>query len=99
MIERKKAKVEIGPPPRAPQSNGSAREQGRGAQRGDCCAWRWHAMEEPAVPSNTFTKDQPFVAVVESKRLLTGPKALGETYHIVLRTNGAIPPRPVGEGL
>eukprot|EP00667_Euglena_gracilis_P013042 EG_transcript_13435 len=50
-------------------------------------------LEEPAVPSNTFTKDQPFVAVVESKRLLTGPKALGETYHIVLRTNGAIPCR------
>lgn len=50
-------------------------------------------LEGPEVPTNTFTKERPFTGVIVAKEKLGGPKALAETYHITIRTEGRIPCR------
>ena len=48
-------------------------------------------MEEGDVPLNTFSPKKPFKGKVKSVERIVGPKATGETCHIVLETDGKIP--------
>lgn len=48
-------------------------------------------LEEGDVPLNTFSPKKPFKAKIKSVERIVGPKATGETCHIVIETNGDIP--------
>lgn len=48
-------------------------------------------MEEMELPLNTFSPKKPFKAKIKSVERIVGPKATGETCHIVIETNGDIP--------
>ena len=48
-------------------------------------------MEKLELPLNTFSPKKPFKAKIKSVERIVGPKATGETCHIVLETNGEIP--------
>ena len=48
-------------------------------------------LEEGELPLNTFSPKKPFKAKVKSVEKITGPKATGETYHIIIDTKGDIP--------
>ncbi len=40
---------------------------------------------------NTFNNKAPFTATVKSVKRIVGPKATGETMHIIIETEGKIP--------
>lgn len=48
-------------------------------------------LEDGELPLNTFSPKKPFIAKVRSVEKITGPKATGETCHIIIDTNGDIP--------
>lgn len=48
-------------------------------------------LEEGELPLNTFNQKKPFTAKIKSVERIVGPKATGETCHIILETNGDIP--------
>ena len=48
-------------------------------------------LEEGELPLNTFSPKKPFVAKIRSVEKITGPKATGETCHIIIDTDGDIP--------
>jgi len=48
-------------------------------------------LEEGELPMNTFSPKAPFKATVKSVKVITGPKATGETCDIVVETRGEIP--------
>ena len=48
-------------------------------------------LEEGELPLNTFSPKKPFIAKVKSVETITGPKATGQTCHIIIDTNGDIP--------
>jgi ferredoxin--NADP+ reductase len=48
-------------------------------------------LEKGELPLNTFSPKKPFKAKIKSVERIVGPKATGETCHIVLETNGEIP--------
>ncbi|MEW5305569.1 MAG: hypothetical protein WDW36_008101 [Sanguina aurantia] len=48
-------------------------------------------MEEGPMPINTFGPKAPFIARVKSVEKIVGPKATGETYHVIIETDGKIP--------
>lgn len=48
-------------------------------------------LEEGELPLNTFSPKKPFKAKIKSVEKITGPKATGETYHIIIDTKGDIP--------
>ena len=48
-------------------------------------------LEDGELPLNTFSPKKPFVAKIRSVEKITGPKATGETCHIIIDTNGDIP--------
>ncbi|KAL6768198.1 FNR1 [Auxenochlorella protothecoides x Auxenochlorella symbiontica] len=48
-------------------------------------------LEKIGLPMNTFNIKKPFKAKVISVERIVGPKATGETCHIVLETGGEIP--------
>ena len=48
-------------------------------------------LEEGDLPLNTFGPKKPFKAKIKSVERIVGPKATGETCHIVIETNGQIP--------
>lgn len=43
------------------------------------------------MPINTFSPKKPFKGKIKSVERIVGPKATGETCHIVIETNGDIP--------
>lgn len=43
------------------------------------------------MPLNTFNNKAPFTAKVKSVQRIVGPKATGETCHIIIETGGKIP--------
>jgi ferredoxin--NADP+ reductase len=48
-------------------------------------------MEVPPMPLNTFGPKAPFIAKIKSVERIVGPKATGETCHIIIETDGKIP--------
>lgn len=48
-------------------------------------------LEGSDVPVNTFNNKKPFKGKVKSVERIVGPKATGETCHIIIETNGDIP--------
>ena len=48
-------------------------------------------LEEGEMPMNTFNNKAPFVAKIRSVERIVGPKATGETCHIIIETEGNIP--------
>ncbi|KAL3155179.1 hypothetical protein ABBQ32_013119 [Trebouxia sp. C0010 RCD-2024] len=48
-------------------------------------------LEDGELPLNTFSPKKPFIAKIRSVEKITGPKATGETCHIIIDTNGDIP--------
>ena len=48
-------------------------------------------LEEGDLPLNTFSPKKPFKAKIKSVEKITGPKATGETCHIIIDTKGDIP--------
>ena len=48
-------------------------------------------LEEGDLPMNTFSPKKPFKAKIKSVERIVGPKATGETCHIIVDTNGDIP--------
>jgi len=48
-------------------------------------------LEEGEMPLNTFSNKAPFIAKIKSVQRIVGPKATGETCHIVIETQGKIP--------
>ena len=48
-------------------------------------------LEGSDVPVNTFNNKKPFKGKVKSVERIVGPKATGETCHIIIETNGEIP--------
>ncbi len=48
-------------------------------------------LEKGDLPMNTFNNKKPFKATVKSVERIVGPKATGETCHIILETRGEIP--------
>lgn len=48
-------------------------------------------LEEGEMPINTYSNKAPFKAKVKSVQRIVGPKATGETMHIIIETNGKIP--------
>ncbi|PNH10491.1 Ferredoxin--NADP reductase, chloroplastic [Tetrabaena socialis] len=48
-------------------------------------------MEEGEMPLNTYSNKAPFKGRVKSVEKITGPKATGETCHIIIETDGKIP--------
>lgn len=48
-------------------------------------------LEDGELPLNTFSPKKPFVAKIRSVETITGPKATGQTCHIIIDTNGDIP--------
>lgn len=50
-----------------------------------------NALEDLELPLNTFSPKKPFKAKIKSVERIVGPKATGETCHIVIETEGQIP--------
>ena len=48
-------------------------------------------LEEGDLPLNTFSPKKPFKAKIKSVERISGPKATGETCHIIIDTKGDIP--------
>lgn len=48
-------------------------------------------MEEGPMPINTFGPKAPFIARIRSVEKIVGPKATGETFHVIIETDGKIP--------
>ena len=48
-------------------------------------------LEGSDVPINTFNSKKPFKGKVKSVQRIVGPKATGETCHIIIETDGKIP--------
>uniref|UniRef100_A0A7R9Z5A2 Ferredoxin--NADP reductase, chloroplastic n=1 Tax=Chlamydomonas euryale TaxID=1486919 RepID=A0A7R9Z5A2_9CHLO len=48
-------------------------------------------LEEGEMPLNTYNNKAPFKARVKSVERIVGPKATGETCHIIIETDGKIP--------
>lgn len=48
-------------------------------------------LEEIGVPMNTFSPKKPFIGKVKSVERIVGPKATGETCHIIIETDKQIP--------
>ena len=48
-------------------------------------------LEEIGLPMNTYGPKTPFTGKVKSVERIVGPKATGETCHIIIETNGDIP--------
>jgi hypothetical protein len=48
-------------------------------------------LEKGELPMNTFNNKKPFKATIKSVERIVGPKATGETCHIILETKGEIP--------
>jgi len=48
-------------------------------------------LEKGEMPMNTFNNKAPFIAKVRSVERIVGPKATGETCHIIIETEGKIP--------
>jgi hypothetical protein len=48
-------------------------------------------LEKGEMPLNTYNNKNPFIAKVKSVEKIVGPKATGETYHIIIETGGKIP--------
>eukprot|EP01026_Neomeris_dumetosa_P014451 TRINITY_DN15251_c0_g2_i11.p1 TRINITY_DN15251_c0_g2~~TRINITY_DN15251_c0_g2_i11.p1 ORF type:complete len:382 (-),score=47.89 TRINITY_DN15251_c0_g2_i11:166-1218(-) len=48
-------------------------------------------LEDIGLPMNTFNPKKPFTATVKSVERIVGPKATGETCHIIIETNNEIP--------
>ena len=48
-------------------------------------------LEKGDLPLNTFSPKKPFKAKIKSVERIVGPKATGETCHIVIETDGKIP--------
>lgn len=48
-------------------------------------------LEEIGLPMNTYNPKKPFSAKVRSVERIVGPKATGETCHIIIDTDGKIP--------
>lgn len=48
-------------------------------------------LEEGELPMNTFKNKAPFTGTVSSVERIVGPKATGETCHIIIKTDGEIP--------
>lgn len=48
-------------------------------------------MEEGPMPINTFGPKAPFLARIRSVEKIVGPKATGETFHVIIETDGKIP--------
>ena len=48
-------------------------------------------LEKGDLPMNTFSPKKPFKATVKSVERIVGPKATGETCHIIVETRGEIP--------
>eukprot|EP00798_Chlamydomonas_sp_ICE-L_P013125 gene13125-3445_t len=48
-------------------------------------------LEEGEMPMNTFNNKKPFTARIRSVERIVGPKATGETMHIIVETDGDIP--------
>lgn len=48
-------------------------------------------LEKGEMPLNTYNNKAPFIAKIKSVEKIVGPKATGETYHIVISTEGKIP--------
>lgn len=49
------------------------------------------ALEEGEMPLNTYGNKAPFIAKIKSVQRIVGPKATGETCHIIIETDGKIP--------
>lgn len=48
-------------------------------------------LEKGDMPMNTFNNKAPFIAKIKSVERIVGPKATGETCHIIIETDGKIP--------
>ena len=48
-------------------------------------------LEGSDLPMNTFNNKKPFKGKVKSVERIVGPKATGETCHIIIETEGKIP--------
>eukprot|EP01024_Parvocaulis_polyphysoides_P007575 TRINITY_DN12250_c0_g2_i1.p1 TRINITY_DN12250_c0_g2~~TRINITY_DN12250_c0_g2_i1.p1 ORF type:complete len:378 (+),score=47.65 TRINITY_DN12250_c0_g2_i1:105-1136(+) len=48
-------------------------------------------LENLGLPMNTYNPKKPFTAKIKSVERIVGPKATGETCHIVIETNNQIP--------
>ena len=48
-------------------------------------------LEKGDLPLNTFNNKKPFKGKIVSVERIVGPKATGETCHIVIETRGEIP--------
>lgn len=48
-------------------------------------------LEKIELPMNTFTNKNTFKAKIKSVERIVGPKATGETCHIIIETDGKIP--------
>ena len=48
-------------------------------------------LEKGDLPLNTFNNKKPFKGTIVSVDRIVGPKATGETCHIVIETRGEIP--------
>ena len=48
-------------------------------------------LEEIGLPMNTFSPKKPFTGKIRSVERIVGPKATGETCHIIIETDGQIP--------
>ena len=48
-------------------------------------------LEDGPLPLNTFSPKKPFKAKIKSVERIVGPKATGETCHIIIETDGKIP--------
>lgn len=48
-------------------------------------------LEKGEMPLNTFNNKAPFIAKIKSVEKIVGPKATGETCHIIIETEGKIP--------
>jgi ferredoxin--NADP+ reductase len=48
-------------------------------------------LEQGEMPLNTFNNKAPFKATIKSVERIVGPKATGETCHIIIETRGEIP--------
>eukprot|EP01023_Acetabularia_acetabulum_P009199 TRINITY_DN1406_c0_g2_i2.p1 TRINITY_DN1406_c0_g2~~TRINITY_DN1406_c0_g2_i2.p1 ORF type:complete len:350 (+),score=67.83 TRINITY_DN1406_c0_g2_i2:173-1222(+) len=49
------------------------------------------SLEDIGLPMNTFSPKKPFTAKIKSVERIVGPKATGETCHIIIETNNDIP--------
>ena len=44
-------------------------------------------LEEGEMPLNTYSNKAPFIGKIKSVQRIVGPKATGETMHIIIETN------------